>query len=342
MIFEQNRVSYEIDTACIAVHYQPAILIDFALSRGVESGQLLRGTRIQLDDLTSSDKLISPEQYLTLIANSQKLLAANDTSFLYGQQLLPGFYGACSQALQQVSHFRQAITLLCEFHAILSPLQTPRVYECDEFFHIYWQDSCSQRQQAFLVEASMTAIISMVSWLSREKVTWHCDFTYPEPDYIEQYWVNIGQNLRFNQHKNAMKVEKKWVDKQWPHSSPLSIHGSLRESRKQLAQLVSQDSFLDLIYNYLYANITQPLNLDKVSLAFGLSPASLKRKLKKHDTSFQQQLDLVRKHTAIYLFQVKGFNNQQIAEYLCFNDMNNFRRAFKRWTGTSPHILFAQ
>jgi AraC-like DNA-binding protein len=66
----------------------------------------------------------------------------------------------------------------------------------------------------------------------------------------------------------------------------------------------------------------------------------MKRKLKKHHTTFQQQIDMARKNTAIYLFQVKHFNNQQIAEYLRFNDMNNYRRAFKRWTGLSPYTLF--
>lgn len=333
---------YEIDTACIAAHYQPAILIELALSRDVDSRQLLRGTRMRLEDFESAEKLISPEQYLTLISNSKKLLSAEDTSFLYGQRLLPGFFGAASQALQQVTNCRQAIEILCEFHAILSPLQTPRSYEDEEYFFIYWEDSCASREQQFVIEASMTAVISMVSWLSKEKMPWQCEFNYPEPDYIEQYWVNMGQDLAFNQQMNRMLLPKTWVNKTWPNAAPLSIHGSLKDSRHQLKQLASHESFLDQLYNYLQENINQPLNLDKVSMAFGLSPASMKRKLKKHNTNFQQQIDLVRKNTAIYLYQVKHFNSQQIAEYLCFNDMNNFRRAFKRWTGMSPYNLFAQ
>ncbi|HEC58664.1 hypothetical protein LCGC14_0711980 [marine sediment metagenome] len=342
MVIEQKIRSYDIDTAFIPAHYQPAILIHQALSRDIDSRQLLRGTRIRLDDIESSDTLISPDQYLTLIANSRKLLAADDTSFMYAQQLLPGAFGFCSQALQQASNFRQAMDIVCEFHAILSPLQTPRVYETDEHFCIYWQDSCSTREHVFLIEVAMTAIISMVSWLAREKVNWQCDFTHLEPDYIEQYWVNIGHDLSFNQQMNCMRLSKSWVDKPWPNPAPLSIQASLRESRKQLAQLKSHQSFLDQIYNYIFTNISKPLNLDKVSMAFDISPASMKRKLKKHDTTFQEQIDLARKNTAIYLYSVKHFNNQQIAEYLCFNDMNNFRRAFKRWTGISPYILFAQ
>ncbi|PCJ32045.1 MAG: AraC family transcriptional regulator [Gammaproteobacteria bacterium] len=333
---------YEIDTACIAAHYQPAILIELALSRDIDSRQLLRSTRMRLEDFESADTLISPDQYLTLIANSNKLLDANDTSFLYGQRLLPGFFGAASQALQQVTNCRQAIEILCEFHAILSPLQTPRTYEDDEFYFIYWEASCSNKEQRFTIESSMTAVISMVSWLSKEKIPWQCEFNYDKPDYIEQYWVNLGQDLVFNQQMNRMRLPKSWLDKTWPNAAPLSINGTLIDSQKQLKQRPSNKSFLDNIYDYIHSNINQPLNLDKLSLEFGLSPASMKRKLKKHNTSFQQQIDLVRKNTAIYLYQIEHLNNQKIAEYLCFNDMNNFRRAFKRWTGTSPYILFAQ
>ncbi|MNN98912.1 Helix-turn-helix domain protein [compost metagenome] len=70
-----------------------------------------------------------------------------------------------------------------------------------------------------------------------------------------------------------------------------------------------------------------------------MSPATLKRKLHKHETGFQQQVDLVRKHVALYLYQVKGLNNEEVAAYLSFNDAANFRRSFKRWTGSTPNLI---
>ncbi|MBL1458386.1 MAG: AraC family transcriptional regulator ligand-binding domain-containing protein [Methylophaga sp.] len=336
-----KTLGYEIDTACIATHHQPAVLVEFALSRKVDSRQLLRSTRIQLEDFRLAEKRISPDQYLTLISNCRKLVNADDTSFLYGQRLWPGCFGAASQALQLVSNLRQAIEIICDFHAILSPLFTPRFYANEQELFIFWQDATgSDEQQQFLIEAHMTAFISMVSWLSKEKMPWNFEFTYSEPTYIEQYWVNLGQDLTFNQQMNCMRLPIEFLDKPWPNASQISIHGALKETHKQLLSLHSPQSFIDQLYDYIQTHIRQPLNLEKVSAAFGISPASMKRKLKKHHTTFQQQIDLARKNTAIYLFQVKHFNNQQIAEYLRFNDMNNYRRAFKRWTGLSPYTLF--
>src|SRR5690606_11502893 len=107
----------------------------------------------------------------------------------------------------------------------------------------------------------------------------------------------------------------------------------------QMDALEWQESFLDTLYNHLRRHIRQPLHLDGVAEAFDMSPASLKRKLQKHDTHFQEQLDLARKHVALYLYQVEGCSNQEVAHYLRFNDINNFRRSFKRWTGCAPGHL---
>lgn len=101
----------------------------------------------------------------------------------------------------------------------------------------------------------------------------------------------------------------------------------------QLAAWGWQASFLDLVYEHLLELIRQPLNLERVAATFGTSPSSFKRRLARHGSNFQEQLDMVRRDQALYLYQVKGYSNDAVAQYLGFNDNTNFRRSFKRWTG---------
>lgn len=114
--------SYERDTVFIAAHHQPAVMLDLAMSRHVNSHALLSGTQLFLDDMLTGRKLISPAQFLTLLANGQQLLNADDTSFLFGQRLLPGFYGPTSQVLSHAPNLRHALIHFCDYHALLSPL----------------------------------------------------------------------------------------------------------------------------------------------------------------------------------------------------------------------------
>ena len=56
---------------------------------------------------------------LTLIGNAERLLGAADSSFLFGQRLLPGHYGEVSLALANAGNLEQALERLCQFRALL-------------------------------------------------------------------------------------------------------------------------------------------------------------------------------------------------------------------------------
>ena len=60
---------YEADSRFIAGHYQPATLIDLALSRDIDSHRLLRGTGLFYDDIVTGQPRLSPQQCFALIAN---------------------------------------------------------------------------------------------------------------------------------------------------------------------------------------------------------------------------------------------------------------------------------
>ncbi len=332
--------SYERDTSFIAAHHQPAIMLDLAMSRDVNSHALLRGTQLFIEDMLTGHKLISPAQFFTILANGQQLLKADDTSFLFGQRLLPGFYGPASQVLNHAHHLRHALIHLCEYHALLTPLFTPRYFESDSHFFIYWLDNCGAgKQQSFLIEAYMTAVTRMSATMSHDRLPWRFNFTHAEPRYIEQYWVHLSENVAFNQQLNMMSIPLSYANKTWLQSAPISLQLATLGSKVQLADMGWNGSFLDTLYDYLRQNIQQNLQLESVAMAFGMSAASLKRKLLKHNTHFQEQSDFARKHVALYLYQIKGYQHQEVAEYLRFNDINNFRRAFKRWTGLPPSQL---
>ena len=164
---------YEADSRFIPGHYQPATLIDLALSRDIDSHRLLRGTGLFHVDILAGQTRLSPQQFLQLIGNSRRLLDADDSSFLFGQRLLPGHYGAVSHALRHAQNLHQALDSLVQQQALLSPLATPRLLLDEQFAYVYWLDSCGAGEQwRFLLEASMTSLVAMSQWLSGRRLPW--------------------------------------------------------------------------------------------------------------------------------------------------------------------------
>lgn len=331
---------YERDSRFIAAHQQPASLIDLCLSRGIDCHRLLRGTGLFHDDILRGTSLISPAQFLQLIDNAQRLLAADDSSFLFGQRLLPGHHGAASQALALSGDLQQALQLLGELRALLAPLMTPQLLLDKEFAYIYWLDSCGAgAQQRFVLEASMTSIVALGRQLSGERLPWQFHFRHAQPRYIEQYWLHLGEDLHFNSPYDLLRLPREHLTRVLPQAALTAAVVAGQQAREQLQALGPHASLLDCLHRWLLQHVRQAPSLERTAEAFDMSPATLKRKLSKHATSYQQQHDQVRLQVALYLYQLKGYSNDQVARHLHFHDATNFRRSFKRWTGLTPSAL---
>jgi AraC-like DNA-binding protein len=66
------------------------------------------------------------------------------------------------------------------------------------------------------------------------------------------------------------------------------------------------------------------------------SPRTLQRALRSCGTSHKEILDGVRREQALQLLH-KNVGLAEIVERLQFSEPSAFYRAFRRWTGTSPH-----
>ncbi|WP_430462948.1 AraC family transcriptional regulator ligand-binding domain-containing protein [Thalassolituus sp. LLYu03] len=326
---------YENDERYLPAHHQPALLLDLLLARDVSSHKVLRGTGLFYEDIVSGSQTVSAAQLKQLIANGQKLAPEGDLSFRWGDNLWPGYYGGASQLLSNAPDLQRALDVLVEFRRELSPLLSLRVFSDDRYCYVQWLDNAGLGdEKVFMVETAMTALTSMARWLSGQAMPWRYGFSYARPAASEQYLVHLGPQLMFGLGVDVMVIEKSWLSVPWPRGSATAFQAALQGCQRTVVQ--PRDGFCEAVYDWLVQHVREPQALPDVAAAFGMSPATFKRKLMKHHTHFQQLQDQVRLHVCLYLLHIKGMNNEQVAHYLLFNDTTNFRRAFKRWTGLTP------
>ncbi|GGY19212.1 helix-turn-helix domain-containing protein [Massilia dura] len=316
---------------------QPALVLAFARSRDADEGALLRGTGIEA--LAEPGALVAPAQYLDLLANALRALDSPDTSFMLGQQLLPGHDGAPSNALVQAPTLREALALLCRWHTRLTPLLRPRFETWDGTAALYWVDSHgAPALRSALVEMHMTAVVALCRWLGGERLPWRFCFNRTAPRHVEQHHVHLSSALRFDCQFDAMLIGAEWLDRPWPRGSALAAALALRAAEGEPARPAG---LLAALYDYLLERVRMAPVLERTAGDFGVSPATFKRQLARHGTHFQAELDQVRTHVALWMFHAQGADNEAVARYLGFHDAANFRRSFKRWTGLTPLLLKA-
>lgn len=316
-------------------YLQPALVLEYGRAAEAPDAVLLRDTGLHgLDDPAT---LVSAHQVLRLLANLLRALDSPDTSFMLGQQLLPGHDGAASHALLQAPSLRTLLETLCRWHARLTPLLRPRLEAWDDVALLYWVDSHgAPGLRPALVEMHMTAVVALCRWLGGERLPWRFCFNRAAPRHVEQHQVHLGSALRFGCQLDVMLIDASWLDRPWPRGNSVAAGLAQVAAEQEPAR---PPGLLAALYDYLLDRVRAAPTLERTALDFGVSPATLKRQLLRHHTHFQAELDQVRTHVALWLFQARRLDNEAAAAYLGFHDAANFRRSFKRWTGITPGPL---
>lgn len=328
---------FEANTQCISAHQQAVALIDLGISREVEVNRLLSGTGLFYERLLGEDVLIAPRQLYRLMANAERLVRGDDVAFLFGHRLYPGNSANASTALTNATCLHDVLQTLITCQFTLTPLLAPRLIIGSEQCHLYWLDSCAAGgAKRFLLEAAMAGFSSLCRWLSGTQLPWQYHLSHPCPGYPEQYEVHLGDDVRFSAQINAMVIDKQYLHLPWPNGSATSRALAQRQCEEEQSALAYSGGLKAMLCDYLRAEIRRAPTLERCAAHFNMSSATLKRKLHKHGTHYQELLDRVRKQVSVYLLQVCGYSNEQVASYLGFHDSANFRRSFKRWTGLTP------
>jgi AraC-like DNA-binding protein len=163
-----------------------------------------------------------------------------------------------------------------------------------------------------------------------------------KPKYIEEYEVNFGSHVQFDLGMNFIMLDKAWLNKSIPENNKKgSSKAAWAIAKKQcdLEQKNMKPGFIDQILSIHRNKLPNIVGLSEMADILEMSPATLKRKLAKHNFSFQRSQDLMRLSVSLKMMQQQGLKVSELADFLEITDVNNFRRAFKRWCGMTPAAL---
>ncbi|MFM2417452.1 MAG: hypothetical protein RL385_2175, partial [Pseudomonadota bacterium] len=79
------------------------------------------------------------------------------------------------------------------------------------------------------------------------------------------------------------------------------------------------------------------LGLSDIAKRLYMSERTLKRRLMAQGTSFAALIEQVRRERATVLLETSDLPLSEVAEQVGYTELANFTRAFRRWTGVTPH-----
>ncbi|WP_165904984.1 AraC family transcriptional regulator [Parashewanella curva] len=310
-----------------------ASMVALFKQRGISADKLFKGTGIFVADLKQMDKLLSPQQLNQLIENALKLWKGDDLSFLLGQFWLAEQSQQLATGLISSSDISQAFAFWNKFKWLTHPWLQIHLLETQDYWHVIFSlDVGAQQHQDFFYENLFATFQSMYKQMTKQQLKAVYSFPYPQPKQLAYYHKYFGQDIEFSAPVCRMSICKAALQ---PVYSQISHNTSTRLIEHNVYKVLKEQPFRKGLQGYIRKQLKQnKVSLDEMAEQLALSPASLKRRLKECQTSYQALHDEAQLINA--LMALSQHEPNDVAKQLDYRDSSNFRRTFKRWTGELP------
>ncbi|AGC42526.1 AraC family transcriptional regulator [Myxococcus stipitatus DSM 14675] len=168
-------------------------------------------------------------------------------------------------------------------------------------------------------------------------------FAHPAPPDITPLVEHFGVTPTFGGGRNALTLEATTLDLRVVGADPalLSVLEHAARGGVSSPQTPPDDApeFVRAVRTGIRASLQEgPPPVGTVAKGLHVSPRTLQRRLTELGTSFQDEVDAVRRELAFQYLRDASLGVSQVAFLLGYSELSTFDRAFKRWTGMTPRV----
>ena len=172
-----------------------------------------------------------------------------------------------------------------------------------------------------------------------------CWFPYSEPDVMDDHLHNFpGVRLRFGAPFFAFAFDGAYCNAPLPGADPVLHTVHCERVRSLLTGLTKRTHTSCRVRKAIAQQLrsTQRAAAADVARALEMSHRTMARMLGREGTSFQTELDAVRREIALSLVGTTEKPLTEVAFLLGFSHVESLHRAFKRWTNETPLVYRAR
>lgn len=273
-------------------------------------------------------------------------LASGDEHFGYhlGQQVMPGVYGALTNLAFSSITMRDLLELTVRFQGLAGGTMHGFVHEDldDGGILATWTmantNPIVRRHVGNNVFTLLAHVISMLYIGGENGPAWVSFASPPPPPALRaQLEGMLRCPLHFDAELFQCCMSAEYIDTAVNPGSLQKRDEAVRIAEQQMAEQQQQRDWVGRVRQQMHDMlVTRPPQREVVARRLGMSARTLDRRLKEHDTSWQQLLDGVRAQLAQEYLADPTLSVQDIALRLGFSDVRALQRRFRVWTGMAP------
>lgn len=315
--------------------------------RGYDFSGILRDAGLDFDprelDAPAYRDEISAMQYSRVYQRVLHLLQDETFGFTGSELATPGVFRMMCYCIISCHNLGQAIQRTAEFYRTFFD-ERSQLYTnfSEQYARVGYRtpDRAGDSRVAVADAYGLSLWHRFFGWLCGRPIELkRVDFRGGEPARVDRYQRLFGCPLYFGQASDLLYFDSACLA--WPvvHTEH-SLREFLRTAPYQLLIMDNEPGRTSLSLQ-VKAMIGQDFSagfpgFETISRALGISAPTLRRRLKREGTTFQQLKDEARCEASILWLDRPELSVSEVALHMGFTDPSAFHRSFKKWTGRTP------
>lgn len=325
-------------------------LLNLVKEREADYAGMLAVAGIEFDPLDSRspgfDESISPMQYTKLYQQVLDLLQDEAFGLFKNRGLTPGAFRMMCYCILGCDNLGKAIKRAVEFYRTFFEAEAQIAIEVRDGIARVGYTGTTGRAAGAAINVSdvygLSAWHRFYCWLIGSHIdleTVRFQGGPPEPAKDAKYQALFACPIEYHQERHEFLFNARYLDNPLVHTEQ-SLKDFLRSAPYQLMVIPTQgegDGLVARVKAMIGHDFSQGLpGFERVCEALNMSAPTLRRRLRKEGTSFQQLKDETRQAAAEAYLLNSDLSINAIAALMGFTDPSAFHRCFKKWTGQTP------
>ena len=321
--------------------YLIAFLVDLADQRGWDAQPWFAGLGINPEQCIEPDARLSFRQAATVIRRALAATREPALGLLVGSRESLSSCGVVGFAMMSAPTFGAAMALIDRYHTVTGSLMDQRVEVHGQRAALIAVERFPEPDLLpFFCEELFACALQVARALLGIRVRPSAlEFTFKAPPWAARYAEAFGCPLRFDASANRMLFEAELLERRLASADPTTHAAALRLCTSESRQAHQPADHVTALQFWLRERMGTSVRVGDAAKVLNMSERTLRRRLAEAGTCFQDLHDHSRTEQASRLLGNTKLSVAQVAEAMGFSDGREFRRAFKRWTGSAPQTL---
>ena len=306
-----------------------------ALADGLPAEAILAGTRLMPHQLTNGRAPITVQQYLGVVSNLVRHDASTPGGIAMGSAMPLQNLGVLGYTILTSPSMGHTHRISGRWASLYGGAVRVKHHSDQTRWHIESKHLKSAGSTAqFCAEEMAGSMLRVIQLLTGDEARpSRVTFRHPKPADMSLYEQVFDCRVDFDEPSNMLEFSAAWLEEPALHRDMDTHQACARKCDELVARYQQTRPITAAIYRLLMASGSGQLSLDKAAEDIGVHPATLRRLLHQEGTSYRSIGDHVRAELAKHYLKSGDLSPKEVAYRLGFGSVNNFYRAFKRWSG---------